>query len=336
MMERKMDLNEFIKEQSMMYGERNCDVPTFDKFALLRFVRDSRGNISSRCRFGTVYPHKGCENLIKVGDVWLCILKSSPNTPNVYFGDPVQKLDLYTICEFSQGQMEALVDFIWKDYRSHVLDELDARYCGMVTGRSEDDQSLIDGLEQRIATLTLEKEGLMSEVASLHNEVHLLIEEMHDLRAENRSLEGRLESALADNTVLNDAFRTSKMRERDHLLRIETLESEALRSSTMSERKVQTIGRPYSSVVQVVGAEKVVRAGSNTLYSTVFMDGRFKARFSMDRNHLKLVPDELGESVCSCNEMEIRGLDVMVPIDTNAEFIICSVDQHCIVLDIVS
>ena len=285
-----MDFNEFKAEFAMKYGDVDTNLSYLNKIRVVPFDVDERGNISGKIQEGLVYRHREYENIIKAGEMWVCLLQENIKGHRQYFATPIQKVDAEFIYGLRHDQMKEMAEYIWRNNRDSVIsllrDEIDAEVESKVDERTSD-------LSERYST---ECSDLKAKVENLENE--------------KKDMESRLD--MADSLILelkNDVSEKQKL--------VNNCQEEIISLKNRMDR--MKVGQSFRE------EGCIVRKESDTLYFPSLDDGRYKVCISADLSQMTIEENPRGKVSCNDGIMRIDGLNDLIPFTAEKEYD-CSVD----------
>ena len=269
-----MDFNQFKAEMMQKYDEKDIDVAIFNRIAVVKFVRDSRGNVSGRCRFGLVYRHRDCEDSINEGETWVCELMENYAANGQYFAKGIEKVDPAFLMDLRADQINLVAESIWEHHRGAVENMMYEQYGNVIDERVESKVSeLTRSFEEEKAGLQEQIDSLKEENESLNRTVTLSDEIIQSLKEEKKGLESEISS---------------------------------FKERVMAPLALQPV------IPKDVLEDEVIRISDDTLYSKRFTDGMYSVHFSADRHLMTVDRDEKGSTECRSGMIRLDGLSQII------------------------
>ncbi len=278
-----MDFNQFKTEMMQKYDGKDLDLALFNRVAVVKFVMDSRGNISGRCRFGLVYRHRDFEDSIKEGETWVCELMENYAASGQYFAKGLEKVDPAFLMDLRADQIGLVAQSIWDNHREAVENVMYEKYGNvieekvdaMVSEKTQAFETKKKGLEDEIEVLREENE-------SLNKTVELSDEIIQSLKEEKKDLESRLK------------------------------ESEERAAAAKDLMVLPEVTEPCAS-----NPGSIVRISDDTLYSKQLVDGKYTVHVSADRCMMTIRPDDSGGVECKDGMIRLGCLDCIMDRERN-------------------
>ena len=268
-----MDFNQFKAEMMQKYEDRDVDIAMFSRVAVVKFARDTRGNISGKCRFGLVYRHRDYEDSIKEGETWVCELMENYAANGQYFARGLEKVDSAFLMDLRADQLKLVAESIWENSRESVENMMYEQYGNII--------------DEKVDSIVSER------MQPLEEERKVMQERLNSLRAENCDLMKGVES-------YDNALQSMKKEKEELESRVRELE----------ERIQSGIVRTLPTVSDGVMDDPlcVVRVADDTLYSKSFSKGMYSVRVSADKHLMTVIPDDSGDIECRDGMMKFNNL----------------------------
>lgn len=120
-----MEFNQWVAVNKE-YGLDDEDWEDLKNTAVLTFLEDDSGKVSSMYKSRRVYRHYDSERTILPGETWICSLVSSQTF--TYFARGLQRVDSSFMFELKKDQKDAIAASIWDKHKNTIEPLLEEKY----------------------------------------------------------------------------------------------------------------------------------------------------------------------------------------------------------------
>ena len=172
-----MEFNQWIAEANEKYGLNDEDWEDVKNTAVLTFLTDDSGKISSMYKGIRVYRHYDSERIIMPGETWICSLVSK-QTYN-YFARGLQRIDSSFMFELKKDQKDAIASGIWEKHKNTIEPLLEEKYKDIlnkniaqaVADTKKECETVVKGLQDAVRSLEQKDAENKNIIMSLHEKL---------------------------------------------------------------------------------------------------------------------------------------------------------------------
>lgn len=173
-----MEFNQWVKDLNEKYGLDDGDWEDIKNTAVLTFLMDESGKISSTYKGIRVYRHYDSERTILPGETWICSLVSK-QTYN-YFARGLQRIDSSFMFELKKDQKDAIASSIWEKHKSTIEPLLEEKYKDIlnkniaqaVADTKKESETVIKELQEAVRSLEQKDAENKNIITSLHDKLN--------------------------------------------------------------------------------------------------------------------------------------------------------------------
>lgn len=176
---------DILFDLSNNYKIDDRDLDNLRRTAVLTFVNDNHGNISSRYNGRLVYRDRASIEVIRPGETWIVALIPNPSSDRNYFAAAIQRIDSSFLFELKKDQIDEIADALWNTQREKIEPIIIEKYAEL--HRSEVEKEVETAMTSVNAELSAAKDKL-SALEKRNMEDTKIIESMR-AQLERRSFE---------------------------------------------------------------------------------------------------------------------------------------------------
>ncbi|MDR2944348.1 MAG: hypothetical protein LBU81_04600 [Methanosarcinales archaeon] len=173
-----MEFNQWVNETNEEFGLADEDWEDIKNTAVLTFLADESGRISSTYKGIRVYRHYDSERTIKSGETWICSLVSKQAYN--YFARGLQRIDSSFMFELKKDQKDAIASSIWEKHKSTIEPLLEEKYKDILdknirqtaADTKKEYEAVVKELQETIRRLEQKEAENKNIITSLHDKLN--------------------------------------------------------------------------------------------------------------------------------------------------------------------